>query len=441
MKNRRLAIGLLVLVILLGVGGIVYAVYNKPEERIETKDKDKEPQKEPEKEPSVYTDTDFNLKFVKTVNSTQSGNYLVSPYSVEIALQMLKEGANGETAEQIGKVIGNRKINNVAIPNRIGVANALFIKDVYKDYITTGYVDKLKENYDAEVLYDKFATPDVINNWAKEKTNGMIDNVLDDISKDFVLGIADALAIDVDWASQFECNRTNSQNFTKENGLTMKTEMMHNSFEYNASYFETENAKGVILPYATYDENGEEIYTKDGNQLEFIAILPNDKASKYVDNLTIDELKAIDANKQSAGSNLEIDLALPRFAYSFDLKEFGSVLRAMGINDVFNPEKADLTNLMTVDNMAKIGTDRLYVSKSVHKTYIDLNEKGTKAAAVTFFGIEKNAAVSPHEKKVVKIEFNKSFVYMIRDVKTKELLFFGVVNEPNVWKGTTCSNK
>ena len=87
-----------------------------------------------------------------------------------------------------------------------------------------------------------------------------------------------------------------------------------------------------------------------------------------------------------------------------------------------------------------MNADNVYVSKAVHKTYIDLNEKGTKAAAVTYFGMDKASSVAPTKKKV-KIEFNKPFVYMIRDSKTKEILFFGVVRKPNEWKGSTCSNK
>jgi serpin B len=81
--------------------------------------------------------------------------------------------------------------------------------------------------------------------------------------------------------------------------------------------------------------------------------------------------------------------------------------------------------------------ERLYVSTAVHKTYIDLNEKGTKAAAVTYFGIESYNSMEP-EKKQKEIKFNKPFIYMIRDKKTKEMLFFGVVEEPNKWKGQTC---
>ena len=86
--------------------------------------------------------------------------------------------------------------------------------------------------------------------------------------------------------------------------------------------------------------------------------------------------------------------------------------------------------------MNEANIDNLYIGDAVHKTYIDLNEKGTKAAAVTFFGFKATAAAESPD--IVEINLNKSFLYMIRDTKTKTVLFVGVVNSPNEWKGSTC---
>ena len=85
--------------------------------------------------------------------------------------------------------------------------------------------------------------------------------------------------------------------------------------------------------------------------------------------------------------------------------------------------------------------NNLYVGTAIHKTYIDLNEKGTKAAAVTFFGMKDIMAPIEEEKEVINIKFNKPFIYIIRDAETKEMLFFGAVFEPNKWNGTTCRNE
>lgn len=387
--------------------------------------------------PTKYLDKNYNLNLIKTVNSTQKDNYLISPYSIEIALKMLKDGAANNTKAQIEKVIGTREIPTFNVKNKISVTNATFIKNDYKDYINNSFYNKIK-NYQAEIIYDEFNTPDKINAWVKKNTYDMISKIMDEISADFVLGIANAVAIDVNWLQEFECLNTISEEFTKEDNSKINVEMMHNTYEYNASYFKTDKEEGVVLPYATYDENGEKIYDSKGTTLEFIGILPNTNITDYIDSLTLEQLQNIDKEKKEIDkTHQELYLSLPRFSYEFNLKIFKEVLATMGIKDVFNPEKADLSDIISRDNMKSANIGNLYVDQAIHKTYIDLNEKGTKAAAITYFGISKNSALLPSKEKV-EIKFNKPFIYMIREKDTKEILFFGVVKTPNLWKGSTC---
>ena len=151
---------------------------------------------------------EFYLDMVKVVNERETGNYLISPYSIEIALNMLKEGAEGDTYKEIDKVVGKRNIPYFEVKDRISVANALFIKDSEKDNISKDYINKLQTSYRSDLIYDVFDTPDKINNWVNEKTYKMIPKILDDMSKDFVLGLANALAIDVEWRMPFDCSKT-----------------------------------------------------------------------------------------------------------------------------------------------------------------------------------------------------------------------------------------
>ena len=99
-----------------------------------------------EKNPSSYEEQDFNLKLIKTVNSTQMGNYLVSPYSIEVALNMLKEGSSGDTLEEFNKVLPTRKMQIGTAKDRIGIANAIFLKDTYSKYIEAKFTKSLKNN-------------------------------------------------------------------------------------------------------------------------------------------------------------------------------------------------------------------------------------------------------------------------------------------------------
>ena len=232
-----------------------------------------------------YVSGEFNLNLIKTVNKTNNANYLISPYSIEIALNMLKNGAKDKTYDEILNVIGERNINDITIKDRISVANAAFIKSEYQKYIKESYYNTLKDRYQSEILYDEFKTPKIINNWVNTKTNGMIKEILNDVNENFVLGLANALAIDVEWDNPFECNQTSSAKFTKIDNKTMQVEMMHNTFKYSgAKYLKSATATGIIIPYKKYASNGKEDYD-NGENIEFVAILPNDNVNDYIDSL------------------------------------------------------------------------------------------------------------------------------------------------------------
>ncbi len=386
----------------------------------------------------VNMGNDFSLNFVKLVNSNRLDNYLVSPYSVEMALNLLKTGADGLTKEEIDKVIGDREISNVIVKDRIGVANAAFIRDMYKEYIKKEYTNTLKNNYNAEILYDEFKSPKVINDWVSDKTYKMIDKILNKMDDDFVLGLANALAIDVEWENEFECISTVSGEFTKENGKKVNVEMMHNSAKSDVyKYFSLDDAEGIVMQYKKYDKEGN--VSEDGKSLEFLAILPNGDLREYINNLTFDKINQIDNSLISGSSDLEIQVAIPRFKYSYDLDDFMDVLENLGVKLAFTKD-ADFTNIISKEDMTKLDMQGLYVSDAIHKTHIDFNEKGTKAAAVTYFGLFKATGVMDRPKIKI-ITFDKPFMYIIRDTETKEMLFFGTVYEPNVWKGRTCKEK
>lgn len=380
--------------------------------------------KEKETEPTSYNDTDFNIKLIKTVNSINNDNYLISPYSIEIALNMLKSGANNNTLKEIENVVGTRDINNLE-KNNVKIANAVFIKDKYKNYIEELFINNIKDKYKGEILYDEFTSPKLINDWVSKNTDNMIEKLLDNMDSDFVLGLINAVAIDTEWNSQFECINTRSDVFTKNDNKEINVEMMHKTYAgEDYKYFINDSEKGVILPYK--------------NDLEFVGIIPSNSVSDYINNLSNEKLDNIQSSIKSSSNDVRLILSLPRFSYSFDLKNFKGILKSIGIKDAFLSSAADFTKIITKENMNNTDINNLYVGEAIHKTYIDLNEKGTKAAAVTYFGMFKNTAIR-EDYDIVEIEFNKPFIYMIRDKETKEMLFFGVVYEPNIWKGSTCN--
>ena len=422
---KALFVILVALVLLLGYVTFIKLTYKAPTENNGGKDVE------------VSDNDDFRLNFIKNTNKVNSDNYLISPYSVEIALDMLRNGADESTLEELNSVLGSRSIANISVKDRIGVANSLFIKDVFKDYVKSEFSDYAMNTYGAEIIYDSFSSPDIINEWCQEKTWNMIDKVVDDMSSDFVLGIANAVAIDVDWFAEFNCHETESAEFSKDDGTVINVEMMHNEYKNTVKYFEDDNSMGVVIPYMTYDADGN--INGGGTKLEFVGILPNDTVSEYITNLNSDVLEGIDNAEEASGSQ-KISVFLPRFKYDYDFDQFGSVLKTMGINNVFDSTSANLTNIISRDDMTSLGIENLYVSTAIHKTHIDLNEKGTKAAAITYIQEEYENAMMDGDNEIIELKFDRPFVYMIRDSQSKEILFFGVVYSPSEWSGSTCSD-
>ena len=377
-------------------------------------------------EPSITKDDNFTTSIIKMANANKNSNYLISPYSMEIALNMLRDGANGNTKEEIDKLIGNREIPNLAVKDKLNIANALFVKNKYQGAVLESYANKIKNDYDGEILYDEFTSPKIINDWVNTKTNQMIPVLMKNISPNFAFGIVNAIALDIKWKDEFECDATNKKEFTKIDGSKINVEMMHNSYEYeDYKYLQEDSLEGVILPYEKIDDSNVE--------LEFVALMPND-INSYINNLSMEKLSEIDSKSKKASSKVHLLLSLPRFTYDYDFTEFKESLISLGIKDVFDEELADLSNVIPKDRMS----NNIYVGEAIHKTKIELSETGTKAAAVTAFITLDNAMPIREEYETVKIDFNKPFIYMIREKNSKEIIFFGVTYEPNLWNGTTC---
>ncbi|MBR4178304.1 MAG: hypothetical protein IKR57_03025 [Bacilli bacterium] len=386
----------------------------------------------------VITDENFDFKIIKQADKVYNNNYLISPLSIGYALSILDSGAEGKTHEQISNYLGNFKtIHDVNVKDKISIANGLFIRNYYKNDISNDFVNNTKNNFNADVVYDDFVTPKVMNDWVSKNTYKMIDKIADNLSNDFVMGIVNTVAIDVEWQNTFECFRTRSEEFTLENGTKMQTAMMH-SDDY-ITYIENENAKGIIKNYVMYDKTtGNKTYEKNNNtiQLEYIAILPNKTIKDYMNIFDKKELDNLLSNKKTSSYELEINLSLPKYTYDFTYDNFEKSLKDGGIIDAFDKKNANFSK-MTTSN-----TDvRLFVSSALHKTHIELNEHGTKAAAVTAFMMENATAMEP-EKQKIEIVFNRPFIYIIKEKDNDNIWFFGTVYEPMKYEDNPkCENE
>ena len=431
MENKKKMI-IIILVLLVFIS--VLLIYKKVFKKNNVVDN---PNDNPIVNPNIQNpNTEFDYKIIyETNNLVKNENYLISPLSMGYALSLLNEGSDGNTKTQIDSLLNGYKLPNIInVKDRIGIANLLFIRNRYKNEINQNFISSLQNKYNSDLMFDDFVTPKKANDWISDKTYKMIPNAIDKLSEDFVLGVANTIAIDVEWRNKFECHRTQKKEFTKIDNTKMDTPMMHG--QDDVYYIENSNAKGIIKDYKIYDtKTNKEVYEENENTiaLQYIAILPNTDITEYLKNFNSKELNNLLETKKSSDSKTEISYSLPKYTYDYTYEDFQKMLNNLGMTDAFNGDIANFKNM--VNDQSDL---ELFVSKSIHKTHIELSENGTKAAAVTAFIMDKNAAfMDPKDK--IEINFDKPFIYIIKDKNSDNIWFFGTVYEPMEWEKNTDS--
>lgn len=452
--------------------------------------------------------SNFDLYFLQLENNKQ--NMIYSPLSIKYVLEMLSSGTDGESKYQIDDILGtytNKKYTN---NKNMSFANALFVRNSYKDNIKTSYVDTLKDKYNAEVIYDDFKNVNTINKWVSDKTYKLINNLYDDISdNDFIL--ANALGIDMEWINKIqdeeygyyteyahekfskiiqglELSDYTGINFTGYNKKAKAVEIGAVANKYNIikelgednirkkvteeydkwlknqeeemtmcgspdnldeadkldldKYFKElkENYQQISssTDFEFYTDSETKVFAKDlktynGTTLQYIGIMPTqDNLSTYIKNINADKintlisnLKPIELNSFKDGVITEIFGYIPMFKFDYELKLVND-LNTLGIKDVFDSDKANLSNLTS---------DKAYISNAKHKANIEFSNEGIKAAAATSVGGAGGGMCGFDYKFDVPVEkidltFANPYMFIIRDKDTGEVWFTGTVYEP-----------
>ena len=240
-----------------------------------------------------------------------------------------------------------------------------------------------------------------INGWVKNHTNNMIDKLIDEISDDAVAYLINAIAFEGKWKLQYQDDDImENQDFTNAAGVKEKATMLVGS---EREYICDDKAKGFIKDY-------------EGNRYAFMAILPNKgvSVSDYLQQLDGEKLLSLYQNRKY---NYRVNTKMPEFSYDYSscLRE---TLEKMGIRKAFMGE-ADFSNMAVTD------TGDLHIDEVLHKTHIELDRNGTKAAAVTAVIMEAAAAVT---EKEVNVSLTRPFLYAIIDTETGIPVFMGAVN-------------
>ncbi len=371
---------------------------------------------------NVDSNQSFNIQMFQLENQKQ--NMIYSPLSMKYALKLLGEGANGNTKDEIDKVVGTGNISTYQnVENHLSLANSVFIRDTYKEYVKASYIDSVQSKYNSEVIYDEFNDANNVNNWIENKTFKMLKNIVEDEqvkNPESKMILINALAIDMAWNSKFDTENTYGRTFTKEDGEEVEATTMSGTYtKYRDDFKYLKNDNVIAF--------SQDLKEYDGNQFEFIGIMPREETlSDYISHLKDSDVEDIITNLGSVEKEKdEVHLYIPKFEYEFRMDNFVKHLETLGIKDAFNPKLADFSNM---------SEKALFVSDGIHVSKVEFSEDGIKAAAVTAFMMRESSIAMPEKMNIIELKFNKPFMYLIRDKKTGEVWFMGQVYEPNLWE-------
>lgn len=365
-----------------------------------------------------FTDNQMRLALdlFKAMSSvSKDENLLISPLSIQLALAMTANGADSKTREEMETLLGGeisieelnkylyQYVNNLPSDEKykMHIANSVWANDddsfvVYPDFL------QLNANYYAAEIYKSEFNGDTvndINSWVSKNTDGMINKLIDTVDSSVVMYLINAIAFDAEWESEFK--NVHKDDFTSISGNTHQVEMMDSKVHV---YLNDGKATGFIKNY------------KD-NSYSFAALLPNDGVDiyDYINDLDAQSLLNLLKNPEYE----DVQLTMPKFTYDYEL-EMTSVLESLGMSTAFNPNNADFSKL----GQSEFGN--IYIGSVLHKTFIEVDESGTKASAVTGVIMEANSAM-PDEP--IYITLDRPFVYMIIDNETNLPVFMGVVTD------------
>lgn len=373
-------------------------------------------------EPKLATAiNDFGLSLYRQL-AGKPGNVFVSPTSIQLALGMAFNGARGTTRDGMAKALsyGDMTLDDLNAANAellallanpdpkvdLHIANAVWGKQGIT--YDAGFMQRCKDSFLAEPFTVDFASPDAaakINDWVKQKTQEKIkDIVTADAIRDAIMVLTNAIYFKAGWTDAFPDAATKDSPFTTADGRQVAAPMMRRSGSF--LYTENDQLQMVWLPYQGQFVGMYVVLPKPGVELKNI-----------VEKLTAAEwMNLVGGMKSRPGQ-----VGLPRFKteYAASLKP---ALAALGMEDAFNPDKADLNGILPPDSTP----ERVFISDALHKTYLKVDEQGTEAAAATAVIMGITSAPADPFTMVA----DRPFLLAIADKPTGVILFLGSISDP-----------
>ena len=361
----------------------------------------------------VNANNQFALDFYSKL-STESNdeNLFFSPTSISTAFAILYEGAEGNTADEMQETFGfepddskrrdgfadmQRSLNPQDEQYKLRLANALWLANGFEPL--PEYTDTAATYYDSNVESLDFSSGkavETINRWVDEKTEGKIEKLFDNLSSATQLVITNAIYFKGEWVHQFDSERTKDMQFWTfpEESVMVPTMSLSRT---DLKYARDEQVSILELPYK-------------GDDLSMLILLPErtDGLKSIEESLTLDRLSELKSNLKT----VTISVSIPKFTMEtdYDLKKH---LSEMGMDDAFDGMNADLSGIS--------GAKGLFVGNAIHKAFVDVNEEGTEAAAVTGIAVLQSG---------LTFRADHPFLFVIQEKETGQILFMGRMMDP-----------
>jgi len=421
--NRKLAVISLALVSIILVSYVTLVYYQKISQNSAYAASDEKAYSVDPKIVSANAEFAFDI-FKKLLTEDINKSIFISPLSISIALAMTYNGAEGTTKDAMAKTLnfGNmtleeinqeysdliESLENVDQAVKLLIGNSVWMKKEFEPFVKSTFLHNVGTSYKSEVFTRDFGSPQTvneINGWVDKRTNGKIREIMNNLSPELVMLLINAIYFKGTWKTEFDKAKTQQQDFFLPDGNTVKVDMMTTAG--NFSYYSGEKCEIARLPYGR-DKVAMYIFLpKEGVSLDsFIANLNQTVHDEYVSGLRPPD---------------DLIVKMPKFEVEYGVKRLNGVLNNLGMGIAFDPDQANFGDI------ASTVPGNLYISYVDHKAFVEVNEEGTEAAAVTSVGIGFTS-VSPETPPSFVV--NRPFYYEIRDDRSGSILFMGEIINP-----------
>ena len=359
----------------------------------------------------------LGMAVLPEIKPDSKGNAFISPTSLYMALAMAYNGADGETKEEIAEVLhtelGVEDMNRanaslLAMLDKdskditLNVANSMWLNG--KFHLQQGFASNNQDYFNAELeVIDVTATGtvDKINGWVEDATGGKIkDMVAEPLNPDLVVMLLNAIYFNGDWQFAFDPKQTAPAPFYSEKGKSMEKQFM--KMETVLDYMETDEFQAVALPYGEGDMSMNIFLPAEGTTLE-----------EFTESLTSEKWESW----KTGFSEQSVSIEMPKFQLSYEV-ELNNVMKKLGMATAFQ-KGANFSKIIEED-------DPLWISLVKQKTFIEVDEKGTEAAAAT----QIDVVTESEGPKAVSMVVDRPYFIAISDEQTGAILFMGAIRDP-----------